>query len=733
MMNRFRKTVASPTNLPAAFLTVAALSLQWAPAAAAQQSEEPEGGIAIEEILVTAQKRTQSIQEVPVSVTAFDGNTIEDNGAVNLEDLSGIAPNVQISQMAIIPNVGSFTIRGINFTDPDPNADPKTGVSLDGVPLTRNNGVLMDTFDIDQVEVLRGPQGTLYGRNNLAGSVTLVSARPTEEFGGKAKATFGNHGQQIFRGVLNSGAVGTDGRFRAKVALSTRSYDGHSENTVTGTQLGAQEADGGRATFAYEGDRFDLTLIGDYVSDEFTGPAASNQWNDPYGVGADGDEYKVNQDVDGFSDFETWGLTLEANRELEVGTLTLVTGHRELEYHTFGDFDGWAGRAGRPQGFPLPPFSAFHIRRVADHDQQSVELRFVDSHSDRLDYVVGFFFLQEEFTQTNYQNTGFPPLPIFFPLEDPSKAPVLLSIGQESRSMAFFGQTDINLTDQMALVLGGRFTLDAETARSFSLGAAFPVGPFDVTVDYFDIAVDGRIAISEQQDFRGLLVAAGLRQGLTLADLQITADANGDGAIDAGDGETSKILNALDAAGVLDAADFAGAEDLATFGFFGNDFDTRTRGADLVASAGFELFGGDGEFAIAANYTATDVVHPGGLGATRLRQLEEGLPKWKGNASWRHRWGQWRTLLRLNFHGPYGEAHLDNGSLWIDAEGERTLDAEVGYEVGRGWELVAGAVNLLNNFPVQHAYQRVAGSKYPTTAPFGLSGGEYYLKVRYLW
>ena len=459
-MNRFHKTVASPTNLPAAFLTVVALSLQWAPSAAAQQSEAAEGGIAIEEILVTAQKRTQSIQDVPLAVTAFDGNTIEDNGAVNLEDLSGIAPNVQISQMAIIPNVGSFTIRGINFTDPDPNADPKTGVSLDGVPLTRNNGVLMDTFDIDQVEVLRGPQGTLYGRNNLAGSVTLVSARPTEEFGGKAKATFGNHGQQIFRGVLNSGALGTDGRFRAKVALSTRSYDGHSENTVTGTQLGAQEADGGRATFAYEGDRFDLTLIGDYVSDEFTGPAASNQWNDPYGVGTDGDEYKVNHDVDGFSDFETWGLTLEANRELEVGTLTLVTGHRALEYHTFGDFDGWAGRAGRPQGFPLPPFSAFHIRRVADHDQQSVELRFVDSHSDRLDYVVGFFFLQEEFTQTNYQNTGFPPLPIFFPLEDPSKAPVLLSIGQESRSMAFFGQTDINLTDQLALVLGGRFTLD---------------------------------------------------------------------------------------------------------------------------------------------------------------------------------------------------------------------------------------------------------------------------------
>ena len=212
-MNTFRKIAASPSNLPAALLAVAAL--QWAPSVAAQQSEAAEGGIAIEEILVTAQKRTQSIQEVPVAVTAFDGGAIEDNGAVNLEDLSGIAPNVQISQMAIVPNVGSFTIRGINFTDPDPNADPKTGVSLDGVPLTRNNGLLMDTFDIDQVEVLRGPQGTLYGRNNMAGAVKLVSARPTEEAGGKLKATFGEYGQQIYRAVLNSGGLGADGRFRA--------------------------------------------------------------------------------------------------------------------------------------------------------------------------------------------------------------------------------------------------------------------------------------------------------------------------------------------------------------------------------------------------------------------------------------------------------------------------------------------------------------------------------------
>ena len=281
--------------------------------------------------------------------------------------------------------------------------------------------------------------------------------------------------------------------------------------------------------------------------------------------------------------------------------------------------------------------------------------------------------------------------------------------------------------------LGGRYTLDAENARNFSVGATFPVAGFEVTVDYFNIAVEDRIAISEQQDFRGLLVASGMRNGLTLADMQIAADANGDGAINADDGETSKILNALNAAGVLNAGDFAGSEDLATFAFFTNDFDTKTWGIDMVASTGFSWFGGDGTLSVALNHTNTEVTRLGGLGETRRRQIEENLPKWKGNVSLRHYRGDWRGLLRLNFHGSYQEAHLDNGSEWIDADGEITLDAEAGYSFNERLELVAGAANVFDNFPVEHPFQRTAGSKYPTTAPLGLSGGQYYLKARYAW
>ena len=279
--------------------------------------------------------------------------------------------------------------------------------------------------------------------------------------------------------------------------------------------------------------------------------------------------------------------------------------------------------------------------------------------------------------------------------------------------------------------LGGRFTLDAEEARNFSIGAAIALGGLELTVDYFDIKVDDRIAISEQQDFRGLLVGAGQRNGLSLADLGVVQDANGDGAVNAADGETSKILNALNAAGILNSADFAGAEDLASVAFFTNDFDTETRGVDLVATLPLPAFFGDSDLSLAVNYTDTKVTRLGGLGPTRLRQLEENLPHWKGNASLRHYLGGWRFLGRLNFHGGYSEAHANDGSRWIEAGGEVTLDLEVGYSVAGNWEIVAGAANLFDNFPDRNPYADVVGSKYPTTAPFGMSGGQYYLKMRY--
>jgi len=411
----------------------------------------------LEEIVVTAQKREQSIQDVPIAITALDGRELENHGAVNLTALDGVAPNVTIQSLGLIGNIGNVSIRGITFADPDPNADPKTGFALDGVYFTRNSGVLSDSFDIERVEILRGPQGTLFGRNNLSGTINMVSERPTEEAGGKVKVTAGENDQQIFRAAVNSGAF-ADGRMKAKLSASARTYDGYTKNNATGNDLGAQEANAARGTLVYEGDDFDLTFIGDYSVDRINGPPSSNQAIDLDGTALDGDEYKVFQDLDGYSDLDTWGLMVEANREFEVGTLTVIAAHRDLEYLTFGDFDGRVGT------IPPPPIS-FHIGRDMEHDQQTLEVRFADSHSETFDYVVGMIYAQEEYEQTNLRSTTL----------SISDAATLSTNGQEAESFAVFGQTDINVSDKLSFVLGGRMTIDDKSFKIDTVFAGQPI------------------------------------------------------------------------------------------------------------------------------------------------------------------------------------------------------------------------------------------------------------------
>ncbi len=263
--------------------------------------------------------------------------------------------------------------------------------------------------------------------------------------------------------------------------------------------------------------------------------------------------------------------------------------------------------------------------------------------------------------------------------------------------------------------LGNPFSLNPEEADNFSIGGSFDVGASTLTVDFFKIDVDDRIAITDQQDFQGLLAGAAASAGV---------------AIPMG-AQTSQIINALNAAGVLNAADFAGSEDLTTFAFFANDFDTSTEGVDIVWSMPFELGRGNSSLALALNYTDTEVTRRGNLSDTRLRQLEENLPNLKGNLSWRHNQDNWRWLTRMNFHDSYFEAHLDSGDLAIEPSGEITFDVEFGYTFNDQLDVIVGAANVFDAFPDENEFAGIAGSVYPATAPFGFTGGQYYLRARY--
>jgi len=263
--------------------------------------------------------------------------------------------------------------------------------------------------------------------------------------------------------------------------------------------------------------------------------------------------------------------------------------------------------------------------------------------------------------------------------------------------------------------LGNPFSLGPEDATNISLGLGFEIGSASFTIDYFNIEVDDRIAISDQQDFQGLLAGVAGQNGVALAP----------GAT------TGQILNTLGSAGVLNTADFIGSEDLTTFAFFANDFDTETEGVDIVGNIPVDIGSGSSSIGIAINYTSTEVTRRGGLGDTRLLQLEENLPNIKGNVSFRHNQDNWRVLARANFHDSYTEAHLDSGDLIIEPGGEITFDVEFGYSIGDKIDIIGGVSNIFDALPDENEFAGVAGSRFPATAPFGFSGGQWYLRANY--
>ncbi len=285
------------------------------------------------------------------------------------------------------------------------------------------------------------------------------------------------------------------------------------------------------------------------------------------------------------------------------------------------------------------------------------------------------------------------------------------------------------IADRLEASTGVRPTLSPEESENFTLGVAFSVADIGITVDFFNIDVEDRIAISDQQDFLAELIAVAGENSVALP-ANVT---------------TSQALNLLDAAGVLDASDFSGSEDLASFGFFTNSFDTRTRGIDIVANRDVELYDGSNtSLAFAFNWTDTEVTDRGlnsaaPLSLGRQRQLEDNLPAVRANFTANHFHGDWRGLARVNYFGEFFECHLDSVSndpatggcdLPIEADAQITLDAEIAYSLSNGVELVAGAQNIFDSYPDENPFAGVVGSLYPATAPGGYSGGLYYVKVR---
>jgi iron complex outermembrane receptor protein len=250
-----------------------------------EQREEARGATTtlLEEVVVTARKREEQAQDVPIAVSAYSGAQLE---ALKIRDLRGLSvamPNVAMDDIATTRGVANFSIRGLGINSSIPGIDPTVGVFIDGVYQAQNSGVVVDMFDIASIEVLRGPQGTLFGRNVTGGAVLINTKRPGDEFELSMRAAV--DGNSNGDGGLNYYVMGSVGgplgdTFGARIGLYYNEDDGWFENLYTGRNHGQSSTTIIRPSFLWTPtDDFQIDLRWEHFETDGDGPASQSHIN----------------------------------------------------------------------------------------------------------------------------------------------------------------------------------------------------------------------------------------------------------------------------------------------------------------------------------------------------------------------------------------------------------------------------------------------------------------------
>ncbi|MFV0645467.1 MAG: TonB-dependent receptor, partial [Sphingomonadaceae bacterium] len=354
-----------------------------------------------------------------------------------LADFSAKVPNVSLQPVGAFQFASAFSIRGLGFADVESSAEPAVGVEVDGVYLARNVGALLDLFDIEGVQVLRGPQGTLYGRNTIGGVVSVRSARPDDEFGGKFQGTIGSYGRREARAMVKTPLNDSLG---FKIAGLYKDYDGYIDN-ADGRSLPKERTRSVRGTLTFESGDFDSALIADYTKLKGDGPGFENASLPTmvlpvrgYPADQDGEPYTTYATDSNALMLETWGVTLEMNASLPIGTFTSISGYRKTNQSTDSDFDG-------------EPVRFLQVDRREDHYQFSQEMRLAGDVGN-LNYVVGGYFLAQEY------NIGTHQYGTLFGTPDAGST---LYSSQYNDSVAVFGQLDYEIFPYFTISAGGRW------------------------------------------------------------------------------------------------------------------------------------------------------------------------------------------------------------------------------------------------------------------------------------
>lgn len=479
-----------------------------------------QGGL-LEEIVVTASKRATTLQEIPIAVSVTTAETIDKASILDINDLQSVVPSLRVSQLQNSTNT-NFVIRGFGNGANNPGIEPSVGVFIDGVYRSRSAGAISDLPALERVEVLRGPQSTLFGKNASAGVISVVTRKPTGESAAKLSATVGNFGQFVVKGQVE-GAISDSTAFMLSAGTNTR--DGYVDNLFTGGDVNNRNRQNVRGQLLFNpGDNTEIRVIADYDTIDEECCATVNLVAGPT-VGAlafaggalvpnDPTALTTLTNVDPTNQVDNSGISIQIDHDFENFALTSITAFRNVDsfYQIDSDFSS----------------AAIITNEIStDIDTFTQEIRLTSTNGDKLDWMIGGFLFDESLDYvdslpfgTGFRGyldalagggytgveaaLGFPP-GTFGPA-----GPGVSETGTlENDAISIFGTLDWHITDRLTATLGLNYT-DDEKEASYNQTS----GDFFSSLDFVQI---GAGAIAQGLIAAGVPAPIAIAQGQALS------------------------------------------------------------------------------------------------------------------------------------------------------------------------------------------------------------------------
>lgn len=434
----------------------------------------------IEEVLVTAQRRSQNLQDVPITVTTFGATEIQNSRVQDIGDIAVRTPGLSFDVFpAAQPRLA---IRGIGSSDRGAAGDPSSAMFVDEIYLGRPAAIAFDAFDVERIEVLKGPQGTLYGRNVVGGAINVITKSPDPEgFDASLEATSGNYNRTEGAGFINIPLAG--GMAAIRVGGAIRTHDGYTENRNTGGELDDQNTKSMRIQGLLKPtETLELRLGFDATKDRAAGPGQhvlDLDTGSPYApfwtVNRDRDYSE--SELDGYQNRDTWGVRGQLIWDLSFASINYLTSYRELDYNSYYDFDGGN-----------PSFNGINIAGGDNEESElySQELRVSSLDTSAINWTVGVFQYKADTKRDDILD-----LALGAPAEREQ-----YNQDAELESLAVYGDATVPVTENLNITAGLRYTEDKKSYAVNTAGSTAyfrALGSFAVDVDETWKAVTWRI------------------------------------------------------------------------------------------------------------------------------------------------------------------------------------------------------------------------------------------------